>query len=55
MKTRLAVVLVSLMAGALGGCVTDEPRPSGNLKDGTFYMEIGKPPPGALNPNCPVQ
>ena len=55
MKTRLAIVLVSLMAGALAGCATDDPRPSGSLSDGTFYMEIGKPLPSTLNPNCPVQ
>jgi len=55
MKTRLAIALVSLMAGALGGCATDDPRPSGNLGDGSFHMEIGKPLPRVLTPNCPVQ
>ena len=54
MKTRLTVALV-LMVIALGGCVTNEPRPSGNLNDGTFHMEIGKPLPSLLTPYCPAQ
>jgi len=55
MKRRLAIVLVSLMTGALGGCATDDPRPSGKIGDGSFHMEIGKPEPSLLAPNCPVQ
>ena len=51
MKTRLVFALVIF---ALHGCVTDQPRPSGSLADGTFHQDIGKPLLNSLQ-NCPVQ
>jgi hypothetical protein len=55
MKTRLTVACV-LIVMTLCGCVTDQPRPSGSLGDGTYHLEIGKPLPSQLSaPNCPVQ
>ena len=55
MKTRLILTCV-LIAGTLGGCVSDPPRVTGSLADKTYKEDIGKPKfPLLSTPDCDVR